>query len=110
MPSGSPLRTDRAPTACRGSNPRALRDVRIVRLEFGAGGSRAAAVLCGVLTIAKIGSSRSGVVMVSGYADVRIAVEVMTLGAVTLLETSFRLDELLAHLRRALELHAARRS
>jgi DNA-binding NtrC family response regulator len=48
--------------------------------------------------------------MVSGYADVRIAVEVMTLGAVTLLETSFRLDELLAHLRRALELHAARRS
>jgi FixJ family two-component response regulator len=43
------------------------------------------------------------VVMISGHADVRIAVEAMTLGAVTLLEKPFRLDELLAHLRRALE-------
>ena len=36
------------------------------------------------------------VVMISGHADVRIAVEAMTLGAVTLLEKPFRLDELLA--------------
>jgi FixJ family two-component response regulator len=41
--------------------------------------------------------------MISGHADVRIAVEAMTLGAVTLLEKPFRLDELLAHVRRALE-------
>lgn len=43
------------------------------------------------------------IVMISGHADVRIAVEAMTLGAVTLLEKPFRLEELLAHLRRALE-------
>jgi FixJ family two-component response regulator len=43
------------------------------------------------------------VVMISGHADVRIAVEAMTLGAVTLLEKPFRLDELLGHLRRAVE-------
>jgi FixJ family two-component response regulator len=43
------------------------------------------------------------IVMISGHADVRIAVEAMTLGAVTLLEKPFRLDELLAHLRRAIE-------
>jgi len=43
------------------------------------------------------------VIMISGHADVRIAVESMTLGAVTLLEKPFRLDELLGHLRRALE-------
>jgi RNA polymerase sigma factor (sigma-70 family) len=43
------------------------------------------------------------IVMISGHADVRIAVEAMTLGAVTLLEKPFRLDELLAHIRRALE-------
>lgn len=49
------------------------------------------------------------IVVVSGHADVRTAVEVMTLGAVTLLEKPFRLDELLAHLRRALELDAADR-
>ena len=42
-------------------------------------------------------------VMISGHADVRIAVEAMMLGAVTLLEKPFRLDELLAHVRRALE-------
>lgn len=43
------------------------------------------------------------VVMISGHADVRIAVEAMTLGAVTLLEKPFRLDELLSHVRRAVE-------
>ncbi|MBP3959034.1 response regulator transcription factor [Gemmata sp. G18] len=43
------------------------------------------------------------VVMISGHADVRIAVEAMTLGALTLLEKPFRLDELLTHIRRALE-------
>lgn len=43
------------------------------------------------------------VVMISGHADVRIAVEAMTLGAVTLLEKPFRLEELLTHVRRALE-------
>jgi len=43
------------------------------------------------------------VVMISGHADVRIAVETMTLGALTLLEKPFRLDELLGHVRRALE-------
>src|SRR5262249_44885010 len=40
---------------------------------------------------------------ISGHADVRIAVEAMTLGAVTLLEKPFRLDELLTHVRKALE-------
>jgi FixJ family two-component response regulator len=49
------------------------------------------------------------IVMISGHADVRIAVEAMTLGAVTLLEKPFRLDELLAHLRRALEKDRAER-
>lgn len=43
------------------------------------------------------------VVMISGHADVRTAVEAMTLGAVTLLEKPFRLDELLTHVRRAIE-------
>jgi FixJ family two-component response regulator len=50
------------------------------------------------------------VVMISGHADVRIAVEAMTLGAVTLLEKPFRLDELLAHVRRALEKDRADRA
>ncbi|MDB5306656.1 MAG: tmoT [Gemmataceae bacterium] len=50
------------------------------------------------------------IVVVSGHADVRIAVEVMTRGAVTLLEKPFRLDELLTHLRAALELDAADRA
>jgi FixJ family two-component response regulator len=49
------------------------------------------------------------IIMISGHADVRIAVEVMARGAVTLLEKPFRLDELLAHLRRALEIDVARR-
>lgn len=43
------------------------------------------------------------IVMVSGHADVRTAVEAMTGGAVTLLEKPFRLDELLDHIRRAVE-------
>ncbi|AMV29940.1 Response regulator protein TmoT [Gemmata sp. SH-PL17] len=50
------------------------------------------------------------VVMISGHADVRIAVEAMTLGAVTLLEKPFRLDELLTHIRRALEKDSADRA
>ena len=50
------------------------------------------------------------VVMISGHADVRIAVEAMTLGAVTLLEKPFRLDELLAHVRKGLERDAAQRA
>ena len=50
------------------------------------------------------------VVMISGHADVRIAVEAMTLGAVTLLEKPFRLDELLAHVRKALEKDATTRA
>src|SRR5262249_46476077 len=49
------------------------------------------------------------VVMISGHADVRTAVEAMTLGAVTLLEKPFRLDELLGHVRKALERDAAAR-
>ena len=44
------------------------------------------------------------VIIVSGHADVRIAVDVMTRGAITLLEKPFRLEELLAQLRKALEL------
>jgi FixJ family two-component response regulator len=50
------------------------------------------------------------VVMISGHADVRIAVEAMTLGAVTLLEKPFRLDELLTHVRKALEHDRAARA
>lgn len=42
------------------------------------------------------------VVVVSGHADVRTAVDVMARGAVTLLEKPFRLDELLSHLKDAL--------
>jgi RNA polymerase sigma factor (sigma-70 family) len=48
--------------------------------------------------------------MISGHADVRVAVEAMTLGAVTLLEKPFRLDELLAQIRKALERDAAARA
>lgn len=50
------------------------------------------------------------VIMISGHADVRIAVEAMSRGAMTLLEKPFRLDELLAHIRRAIELDAERRA
>lgn len=54
--------------------------------------------------------ARIPIVMISGHADVRIAVEAMTLGAVTLLEKPFRLDELLASVRKALERDAAARA
>jgi len=50
------------------------------------------------------------IVMISAHADVRIAVDVMSRGAVTLLEKPFRLEELIGHIRRALELDAAQRS
>ena len=50
------------------------------------------------------------VVMISGHADVRIAVEAMTLGAVTLLEKPFRLDELVVSVRKALEKDASARA
>lgn len=50
------------------------------------------------------------VVMISGHADVRIAVEAMTLGAITLLEKPFSLDELLAQIRKALDKDTADRS
>src|SRR5436190_1615672 len=50
------------------------------------------------------------VVMISGHADVHVAVEAMTLGAVTLLEKPFRLDELLASVRKALERDSASRA
>lgn len=50
------------------------------------------------------------VVMISGHADVRTAVEAMTLGALTLLEKPFRLDELLEHVRGALARDAAARA
>ena len=43
------------------------------------------------------------IIVVSGHADVRIAVDVMTRGALTLLEKPFRLEELLGKLRLALE-------
>lgn len=55
------------------------------------------------------GGATLPVVMISGHADVRIAVEAMTLGAVTLLEKPFGLDELLGHLRRAIDKDAADR-
>lgn len=50
------------------------------------------------------------IVFVSGHADVRTAVEVMTLGAVTLLEKPFGLDELSARLRDAVARDAAVRA
>jgi FixJ family two-component response regulator len=50
------------------------------------------------------------IVMISGHADVRIAVEAMTLGAVTLLEKPFRLDQLLAGVRKAIEKDSSARA
>lgn len=43
------------------------------------------------------------IIMISGHADVRIAVEAMSMGALTLLEKPFRLEELLSHLEKGLE-------
>lgn len=42
------------------------------------------------------------IIMISGHADVRIAVDAMARGALTLLEKPFSLDELLGHIRRGL--------
>jgi FixJ family two-component response regulator len=50
------------------------------------------------------------IIMISGHASVRIAVEVMSRGAVTLLEKPLSLDELIAQLRKALAIDAARRT
>jgi FixJ family two-component response regulator len=50
------------------------------------------------------------IIMISGHASVRIAVEVMSRGAVTLLEKPLCLNELIVHLRKALDLDAARRA
>ncbi len=50
------------------------------------------------------------VIMISGHADVRIAVEAMTLGALTLLEKPFRLDDLLAQVRIAIDKDTADRA
>lgn len=50
------------------------------------------------------------IVMISGHADVRLAVEAMTLGAMTLLEKPFGLDELSAQVRKAIQLDEERRS
>jgi FixJ family two-component response regulator len=43
------------------------------------------------------------IIFVSGHADIRTTVEVMTRGAVTLLEKPFRLKELLQHLKDSLQ-------
>lgn len=50
------------------------------------------------------------IVMISGHADVRIAVEAMERGAITLLEKPFRLDELIGKIREALERDAVTRA
>lgn len=50
------------------------------------------------------------IVMISGHADVRTAVEAMTLGAVTLLEKPFRLEDLIEHVRVALARDTQRRA
>lgn len=42
------------------------------------------------------------IIMISGHADVRIAVETMSKGAITLLEKPFSLDELMRYVRRGL--------
>lgn len=50
------------------------------------------------------------IIMISGHADVRIAVEAMSKGALTLLEKPFRLDDLIAKIRQALKLDEERRA
>jgi FixJ family two-component response regulator len=54
--------------------------------------------------------SRLPIIMISGHADVPIAVEAMRNGALTLLEKPFRLDELIVQIRRALAEDAASRA
>lgn len=44
------------------------------------------------------------IIMISGHADVRLTVEAMSRGALTLLEKPFRLDELTKYVRQAIEL------
>ncbi len=53
---------------------------------------------------------RLPVIMISGHADVRIAVEAMSRGAITLLEKPFQLDDLLAHIRSAVKRDAENRA
>jgi FixJ family two-component response regulator len=50
------------------------------------------------------------IIMISGHADVRTAVAAMTAGALTLLEKPFRLDELLTHIRQAVDKDRAERA
>lgn len=50
------------------------------------------------------------IIMISGHANVRIAVEVMSRGALTLLEKPCRLDEITVHIRQALKIDAERRA
>jgi FixJ family two-component response regulator len=68
--------------------------------------------MSGVELLRKLADGGGGppVVMVSGHADVRTAVEVMTLGAVTLLEKPFGLDELLDRVREAVARDRAARA
>lgn len=52
---------------------------------------------------------RLPIIIVSGHADVRIAVEAMSRGAITLLEKPCRLDELAFHIRHALDIDTKQR-
>jgi FixJ family two-component response regulator len=49
------------------------------------------------------------VIIISGHADVPLAVEAMRLGALTVLEKPFPLDRLKTHIQEALEVHRTRR-
>lgn len=49
------------------------------------------------------------VIIISGHADVPLAVEAMRLGALTVLEKPFPLDQLTPHIRHAIELDRSRR-
>ena len=49
------------------------------------------------------------VIVISGHADVTLAVEAMRLGALTVLEKPFPLDRLKTHIQEALELDRSRR-
>lgn len=53
---------------------------------------------------------RLPIIVISGHADVRIAVEVMSRGAMTLLEKPFRLEEIVTHIRRAIDLDTENRA